>query len=95
MGEAIQKLFSILHPFLDIISRESIEEHSKKLAVGFISNVNVEDERIIMKRYNLIEENARRENIRYIQPDRGFRRTLPEKVRLILEKMKKITNTII
>ena len=80
---------------LDIISRESLEEHSKKLAVGFISNVNVEDERIIMKRYNLIEENAGRENIRYIQPDCGFRMTPPEKVRLILEKMKKITNRIV
>ena len=80
---------------LDIISRESLEEKSKKLAVGFISNVNVEDERIIMKRYNLIEESAGRENIQYIQPDCGFRMTPPEKVRLILEKLNKITNKIV
>lgn len=80
---------------LDIISRESLEEHGKKLAVGFISNVNVEDERIIMKRYSRIEENAGRENIRYIQPDCGFRMTPPEKVRLILEKMKIVADTIV
>lgn len=80
---------------LDIISRESLEEHGKKLAVGFISNVNVEDERIIIERYNRIEENAGRENIRYIQPDCGFRMTPPEKVRLILEKMKRVADKIV
>lgn len=79
---------------LDIISRGSLEEHGKKLAVGFISNINVEDERIIMKRYNRIEENAGRENIRYVHPDCGFRMTSPEKVRLILEKMKMVVDTI-
>jgi 5-methyltetrahydropteroyltriglutamate--homocysteine methyltransferase len=80
---------------LDIISRASLEEHGKKLAAGFISNINVEDERTIMKRYNRIEENAGRENIRYVQPDCGFRMTPPEKVRLILEKMKTVTDTIV
>jgi methionine synthase II (cobalamin-independent) len=80
---------------LDIISRVSLEEHGKKLGVGFISNVNVEDERIITKRYNKIEENAGRENIRYIHPDCGFRMTPPEKVRLILEEMKRIADTIV
>jgi len=80
---------------LDIISKVSLEKHGKKLAVGFISNINVEDEKIIKKRYNRIEENAGRENIRYIQPDCGFRMTPPEKVRLILEKMKMVADTII
>ena len=80
---------------LDIISRESLEENGKKLAVGFISNVNVEDEKIIMKRYNRIEENAGRENIRYIQPDCGFRMTPPEKVKLILKKMKLAADKIV
>jgi 5-methyltetrahydropteroyltriglutamate--homocysteine methyltransferase len=79
---------------LDIISKVSLEGHGKKLAVGFISNINVEDERIIMKRYSRIEENAGRENIRYIHPDCGFRMTPPEKVRLILEKMKMVADTI-
>lgn len=80
---------------LDIISKVSLEEHGKKLAAGFISNINIEDERIIMERYNRIEENAGRENIKYIQPDCGFRMTPPEKVRLILEKMKMVADTIV
>jgi 5-methyltetrahydropteroyltriglutamate--homocysteine methyltransferase len=79
----------------DVISKVSLEERGKKLAAGFISNVNVEDERIIMKRYNKIEENAGRQNIRYIHPDCGFRMTPPEKVRLILEKMKRVADTIV
>ncbi len=73
---------------LDIISKASFEEHGKKLAAGFISNINVEDERIIIERYKRIEKNVGRENVRYIHPDCGFGITRPEKVRLILEKMK-------
>jgi len=80
---------------LEIISKVSLEEHSKKLGVGFISNVNVESERIILERYNRIEETAGRENIRYIHPDCGFGITPPEKVRLILEKMKMAANKIV
>jgi 5-methyltetrahydropteroyltriglutamate--homocysteine methyltransferase len=79
----------------DVISRVSLEEHGKKLAAGFISNINVEDERTIIERYRGIEEIAGRENIRYVQPDCGFRLTPPEKVRLILEKMKKVADTIV
>ena len=80
---------------MEIISKVSLEEHGKKLGVGFISNVNVEGERIIMERYNRIEETAGRENIRYIHPDCGFGITPPEKVRLILEKMKMAANKIV
>ncbi len=80
---------------MDIISKMSLEVHGKKLGVGFISNVNVEDERIIMERYNRIEETAGRENIRYIHPDCGFRMTPPEKVRLILQKMKNVADKIV
>jgi methionine synthase II (cobalamin-independent) len=80
---------------LDIISRVSLEEHGKKLAAGFISNINVEDERVALKRYNKIEENAGRENIRYVTPDCGFRVTSPEKVRLILERMKMVADKIV
>jgi methionine synthase II (cobalamin-independent) len=80
---------------LDIVSKASLERHGKKLAVGFISNVNIEDEETIMQRYRRIEENVGRENIRYIQPDCGFRITPPEKVRLILEKMNKVARNIV
>jgi 5-methyltetrahydropteroyltriglutamate--homocysteine methyltransferase len=79
----------------DIISRVSLEEHGKKLAVGIISNVDVEDEKIILKRYNRIEEKVGRENIRYVQPDCGFRMTPIKKVRLILEKMKLAADKIV
>jgi methionine synthase II (cobalamin-independent) len=80
---------------IDLISRASLKEHHKKLGVGFISNVNVEDEEIITKRYHKIEENAGRENVRYVHPDCGFRMTPLKKVRLILEKMKIVADTII
>jgi len=80
---------------LDIISRESLELHGKKLGVGFISNIKVEDEKIIMERYKKIEKAAGRENIRYIHPDCGFRATPLKKVKLILEKMKTVANKIV
>ena len=79
----------------DIISGESLEEHCKKLAAGFISNINVEDERIIVERYNRIEEKAGRKNIRYVSPDCGFKMTPLERVRLILEKMKTVADKIV
>ena len=80
---------------LNVISKASLEEYGKKLGAGFISNVNVEDERIVMERYNRIEETAGRENIRYIHPDCGFGMTSPEKVRLILEKIKMAADKIV
>ena len=80
---------------LDIISKASLEEHEKKLAVGFISNINVEDERILAERYNRIEKKAGRKNIRYISPDCGFKMTPPEKVGLILERMKRVADKIV
>jgi 5-methyltetrahydropteroyltriglutamate--homocysteine methyltransferase len=79
----------------DIISGVSLEEHGKKLAAGFISNINVEDERIIAERYNRIEKKAGRKNIRYVSPDCGFKMTPPEKVRLILERMKMVADKIV
>ncbi|MGA2680897.1 MAG: hypothetical protein ABSF44_03755 [Candidatus Bathyarchaeia archaeon] len=80
---------------LNIVSKVSLEEHGKKLGVGFISNINVEDETTIIERYYRIEETVGRENIRYIHPDCGFRMTPLEKVRLILEKMKMVADTIV
>ena len=80
---------------LDIISRVSLERYGKKLGVGFISNVKVEDENIIMERYKRIEKTVGRENIKYIHPDCGFRATPLKKVKLILEKMKTVANKIV
>ena len=80
---------------LDIISKPSLEENGAKLGVGVVSNVNVEDEKIIMQRYNRIQEAVGRENIRYLHPDCGFRMTPPKKVKLILEKMKRVADTIV
>ena len=79
---------------LDIISKASLEEHGKKLGAGFISNVNVEDDSVIIERLRKILRLAGRENIRYLHPDCGFGLTKPERVRLILEKMKTISDSI-
>lgn len=79
---------------LDIISRETLKGHGKKLGAGFISNVNVEDDAVVLGRYRKIEGIVGRENIKYVHPDCGFGLTRPEKVRLILEKMKKTADQI-
>ena len=79
---------------LDIISRASFEGHSKKLGAGFISNVNVEEDSVIIKRLKRIEKLVGRENIKYLHPDCGSGLTKPEKVKLILEKMKIIGDAI-
>ena len=79
---------------LDIISKESFEEHGKKLGAGFISNINVEDDDTIVARYRKIEGLVGRENIKYLHPDCGFGLTRPERVNLILEKMQKIGDAV-
>jgi 5-methyltetrahydropteroyltriglutamate--homocysteine methyltransferase len=78
----------------DVVSKASLEQHGKKLGAGFISNVIVEEDGVILERLRRIVEIAGRENIRYIHPDCGFGLTRLEKVRLILEKMQKIGATI-
>jgi methionine synthase II (cobalamin-independent) len=79
----------------DVISRASFEGHGKKLAAGFISNVNVEDESVVMERYRRIEGIVGRENIKYVSPDCGFRLTSTERVRSILERMKAVADKIV
>jgi len=79
---------------LDIISRESLEKHGKKLCAGFISNIVVEDDSKVIARFRKIEELVGRQNIKYLQPDCGFGLARPEIVKAILEKMQKIGNTI-
>jgi len=78
----------------DVISKASFEKHGKKLGAGFISNVNVEDEKTILERYKRIEAIMGKENIRYVHPDCGFRLTPTKKVKLILQKMKAVANRI-
>jgi 5-methyltetrahydropteroyltriglutamate--homocysteine methyltransferase len=78
----------------DIITRATLEKQGKKLSAGFISNIRVEDEKTVIERYRRIEEKVGRENIRYINPDCGFRMTPFEKVKLILEKMKMVADKI-
>jgi len=74
----------------DVVSKASLEQHGKKLGAGFISNVIVEEEGVILERLIRILDAAGRENIRYLHPDCGFGLTRMEKVKLILEKMQKI-----
>jgi len=79
----------------DVVSKASLEQHGKKLGAGFISNVIVEDDGVILERLKRIGEIVGRENIKYIHPDCGFCLTPLKKVRVILEKMQKIDATII
>ena len=77
---------------IDIISRKSLEEHNKRLGVGFISNIDIEDNKIALARLTNIAQKIGVENIAYIHPDCGFGSTSPEKVRPILKNMKKVSD---
>ena len=79
---------------LDIISKESLEQHGKKLGAGFISNIIVEDDSTVIARYRKIVGLVGRQNIKYLHPDCGFGLTRPERVKSILAKMQKIGSTI-
>jgi methionine synthase II (cobalamin-independent) len=78
----------------EVVSKASLEKHGKKLGVGFISNINVEDEATVQARYRRIEGLVGRENIKYLHPDCGFGLTRPEKVKLILKTMKNAADSI-
>ena len=80
---------------LEVISKKSFEEHGKKLGAGFISNIKVEDEAVVLQRYRKIEKIVGKENIKYIHPDCGFGATAPEKVRSILQTMKAAADELI
>ena len=77
---------------IDVISRKSLEEHKKRLGVGFISNIEIEDDKIALERLTNIAQKIGVENIAYIHPDCGFGSTSPKKVRPILENMKKASD---
>ena len=79
----------------EVVSKASLENHGKKLGAGFISNINVEDEDTVISRYGKIEGLVGKENIKYLHPDCGFGLTKPGRVRLILERMQKIGDSII
>jgi methionine synthase II (cobalamin-independent) len=77
---------------IDVITRKSLEEHKKRLGVGFISNIDIEDDKIALERLTTIAQKIGVENIAYIHPDCGFGSTSPEKVRPILDNMKKASD---
>jgi len=74
---------------IDVISRQSLEEHNKRAGVGFISNVEVEDAKVALERLTRIAHKVGVENIAYLHPDCGFRSTAPDKVSAILDNMNK------
>jgi 5-methyltetrahydropteroyltriglutamate--homocysteine methyltransferase len=80
---------------MDIISREAFDDNNKKLGVGFISNVIVEDQKTIRNRYAKIEKKVGKENIKYLHPDCGFALVPIDEVKKILENMKMVTNLVI
>jgi methionine synthase II (cobalamin-independent) len=72
---------------LNVISRESLEHHRKKLGVGFISNAKVEDYQIAFERLKEVSKKAGFENISFVHPDCGLLLTKPEDVEPILRNM--------
>jgi methionine synthase II (cobalamin-independent) len=74
----------------DVISRESLEDNGKKLGVGFISNIDVEDVKVVKERLKRLEDVVGLENIAYVHPDCGFGSTQPELVEPILKNMEKV-----
>jgi methionine synthase II (cobalamin-independent) len=80
---------------IDVISRKSLEDSQKKLGVGFVSNVAVEDVKTSLERLASVAQTAGRENIACVHPDCGFGLTPPEKVRPILENMKRASDAFI
>lgn len=77
---------------IDIISQPSLEDHNKRVGVGFISNVEIEEERVAVERLTRIAHKVGVENIAYLHPDCGFRSTDPDKVRTILHTMNKASS---
>lgn len=80
---------------IDIVSKKSLEENGKKLAVGFISNVVLEGKGIAKERLFKVAKKVGRENIAHVHPDCGFGGTDPILVEPILENMEKASNDFI
>jgi methionine synthase II (cobalamin-independent) len=78
---------------MDVVSRKSLEEYGKKLGVGFISNVKLEDEATSLERLIKIKKIVGLENIAYLHPDCGLASTPRELIRPILGNMKKTSDT--
>jgi len=76
----------------DIVTRKSLEAKQKKLGAGFVLNTETEDEQTTANRLKQITQNVGIENIACVHPDCGFGETPLEKVRPILENMKKISD---
>jgi len=73
---------------LQLISERSLEDYGKRLGAGFISNVKAEPADIAFNRLKKIAERAGIENIAFVHPDCGFRKTPMEVVQRILAAMK-------
>ncbi|MCW3997576.1 MAG: hypothetical protein NWF10_03285 [Candidatus Bathyarchaeota archaeon] len=80
---------------MEIISREAFVDNNKKLGVGFISNVIVEDQETVRNRYDKVERKVGKENIKYLHPDCGFALVSIDKVKKILENMKVVAELVI
>jgi len=80
---------------MDIISKRVFEDNNKKLGAGFISNINIENQKITKERYFEIEKRVGKENIKYLHPDCGFALASTDKVNQILENMRVVSNLII
>jgi 5-methyltetrahydropteroyltriglutamate--homocysteine methyltransferase len=80
---------------MKIISKERLEDNSKKLGVGFISNIEVEDQKNIKDRYFEIEKRIGKENIKYLHPDCGFALISIDKVKQILKNMRAAADLVI
>jgi len=80
---------------IKIISKELFEGNNKKLGVGFISNIRVEDQKIIKDRYFEIEKKVGKANIKYLHPDCGLANVPINKAKQILENMKAVADLVI
>jgi methionine synthase II (cobalamin-independent) len=79
---------------LDIISKQVLETHQKKLGAGFISNVKIENKKTVVNRYNKIKGIVGKENIKYLHPDCGFALAQIDEVNQILKIMKIVANQV-
>jgi methionine synthase II (cobalamin-independent) len=80
---------------IPIISSKSLKEHHKKLGIGFMSNVEVEDRLDSLATLYIVGARAGPENIAFLHPGCGFASTPPENVKPILKNMKRTSDAFI
>ena len=74
---------------IDIISRNLLEDHGKKLGLGCISGVNqvLSDPETIKSNITTAVEKVGLDNIKFIHPDCGLKALSPEKAEMVLKNM--------